>query len=419
MKYESCLELVKEERSRNFQILIRSEHYFFMKKAVEAFQELFAASTCNHKLAVINPGTAEEVGRQIYFTLLGGLNLACVFSNDGLLKTFGIQIEKYEDPELSSSLISTFHEPVPVELANVQPIILDMNRCGVLKAATYFSAREFGTCIAQVLFPGAHKWKLSYLIQCDRDTVKICPIDEEQEEQAQPIPTGNYSTSVPLSSSKSTRFEDSVLNDQNYSFCRNLINLISAVKEAPASDLKPANTFIKEINLLLKFIKKNRPDIFPGIEDEFEIKKRYAKLCKELESEIIGFKGQKRTELVKDILKKVRQQINFINISLKREANGKIPDESTQKIDWLINARAFSSSNSRTSKDQSKAKSLRLEREKKDGIIMMPLLEPYLDVKWPSTIPKPPIHEHPVIQAYSDRLALREKELQIFKQFGI
>ena len=86
---------------------------------------------------------------------------------------------------MKSTLISPDVDPIPVEIVNIQPIILDMTRCGVLKPVLYFVASDFGTCIGQILLPGSSTWSLAYFIQCDDsgrkdlDMVKVCLVNEE------------------------------------------------------------------------------------------------------------------------------------------------------------------------------------------------------------------------------------------------
>ena len=185
-------------------------------KGLVTFQGLIEKSPFNHKFDLI------DNIRQIYFTLLGSLNLALVFTGDGVLKTFGVQVEKAH-PEIKSKLISSKVEPIPIEILNIQPIILDLGRCGVLEPVLYFVARDFGTCIAQVLLPGSDSWSLAYLIQCDDsgrndlDMVKVCPINEGNKNEEK----------------KEEKKDLAVLTNPNYPLCRAISVLLYDLKHLP------------------------------------------------------------------------------------------------------------------------------------------------------------------------------------------
>ena len=220
------MELLKAENDRNFIIFIRGESTIFRVKALTALKKLFLKSTCNHKIALIKEEQGcDEVGRQIYYNLIGSLNLVYLFTHDGYLNTHGIRI--IENSPITSTLISTNIEPIPIEIANIKPIILDLSRCGVLEPILYFVARDFGTCIGQILLPGASTWSLVYFVQCDdsgkmdSDMVKVCLVNEDRE-GSQPSET--------LSNQKVDPFNDlkdrSVLNDREYPFCRELASLL-------------------------------------------------------------------------------------------------------------------------------------------------------------------------------------------------
>lgn len=186
-------------------------------KALSTFQNLFEKSPCNHKFDLI------DNFRQIYFSLLGSLNLALVFTGDRVLNTFGIQVQP-NNPVIKNYLISTQIEPVPIEILNIQPIILDFSRCGVLEPVLYFVASDFGTCIAQVLLPGSNSWSVAYLIQCDDsgrkdlDMVKVCLVNDETKT---------------TEDKKVEKKETSVLNNPNYPLCRTISILLYDLKHLP------------------------------------------------------------------------------------------------------------------------------------------------------------------------------------------
>lgn len=229
ISYEACLDLVKNENDRNFYILIRSDSQHLRKACLDDFNVLFITSSCFHKLALITE-KPEEVRRDIYFTLLGSLNLACVFSRDGHLNTYGIQVDDFSS-DIRSTLISTNPgPPVPIEIVNVKPIILDMTRCGILEPVLYFVARDFGTCIAQVLLPDSSVWILAYLIQCDDsgrndlDMVKVCLIEEEPDVEVEETKISSLGFK-----------EMGVLINPKYALCRDLVCLIHDLKHLPAN----------------------------------------------------------------------------------------------------------------------------------------------------------------------------------------
>jgi hypothetical protein len=227
--------LVKIENDRNFIILLLTDNSAFRSKALETFQNLFETSPCSHKFDLI-----DDI-RQIYFTLLGSLNLALVFTGDGALNSFGVQVEQIHSG-IKSNLISTNVEPASIEILNIQPIILDLTRCGVLEPVLYFVARDFGTCIAQVLLPGSNSWSVAYLIQCDDsgrndvDMVKVCLVHDENK------------------SEDTTELKDSsVLNNQNYPICRAISLLLHDLNHLPPT-LDVVTPFIKVKNKNFIFI---------------------------------------------------------------------------------------------------------------------------------------------------------------------
>ena len=67
-----------------------------------------------------------------------------------------------------------------------------------------------------------------------------------------------------------------------------------------------------------------------------------------------------------------------------------------------------------------KLKNKRLESEQKNGVITMPFLEPYLEIKWPSGLP-PNREKYPsaVFQEYAQAIAIFEQDLLINKRFGV
>lgn len=213
-------------------------------KGLVTFQDLIEKSPSNHKFDLI------DSVRQIYFTLLGSLNLALVFTGDGVLKTFGIQVESVH-PEIKSNLIPSKIEPVPIEILNIQPIILDLGRCGVLEPVLYFVARDFGTCIAQILLPGSNSWSLVYLIQCDDsgrndlDMVKVCAINEGndyEEKQKEQMDLG-------------------VLNNPNYPLSRAISALLYDLKHLPSTlDVVTPLIRVRPLKLyIFNFQQKPRP----------------------------------------------------------------------------------------------------------------------------------------------------------------
>ena len=248
------MELIKVENDRNFIILLCSESVKFRIKALSGFNGVFSKSPCNHKIALISEEQGyEEVGRQIYYNLLGSLNLVYVFCHAGYLKTHGIQLIK--DSPIKSTMVSIEVDPIPVEIVNIQPIILDLTKCGVLEPVLYFVARDFGTCIGQIILPGSSTWSLAYLIQCDDsgrndpDMVKVCLVDEEltsptiTEPQIDP-------TTIPIDHK-----ETSVLNNPDYPFCCELSTLIYDLNHLPP-DLNVASPLkkVRKVEQLSFFI---------------------------------------------------------------------------------------------------------------------------------------------------------------------
>ena len=200
-----------------------------LAKMVNDLHTAIEKSPCNHKLGIINYSSTDDPNRQIYLSFLATLNLSIISSQDGYFQSFSISFAESSSIEFKSTLISTFSGPRRVELANIQPIILDMNRCGVLTPSLYFIARDFGTCIAKILLPDESEWKLAYLIQCDDsgrndlDMVKVCLVRDEVSE-----------SSIP--SFENTTKTGSVLSNPRYPLCRTISYCLSCLK-GPDSDI--------------------------------------------------------------------------------------------------------------------------------------------------------------------------------------
>lgn len=244
---------MKTEHDRNFFIFILSDSQNFRSSCLDKFNLLLKKTNCNHKLAIID-NKSKESRDEIYFTLLGSLNLARVFSRDGLIKTYGIQLEDYSS-SFKSNLVPIFSGPPDsIEIANVQPIILDFARCGILEPVLYFVASNFGTLTpvgslhpqvtnyqAHVLMPNSSVWKLAYLIQCDDsgrndvDMVKVCFVEEDHQ-----VAFGVEDSARHLSN------ELTVLHNNKYSICRDFNLLINDLINHPNSE--------KVINPLLKVL---------------------------------------------------------------------------------------------------------------------------------------------------------------------
>ena len=106
---------------------------------------------------------------------------------------------------------------------------------------------------------------------------------------------------------------------------------------------------------------------------------------------------------------------NFLNIDVKVLAQ-----KTVTATKWYDDARSYSNPESRYWGDTLKLKRKRIESEQKDGIISMPLLEPYLDLKWPRSIPSnQEQYHHNVLQEYAKAMKIKEQDLLNNKRFGV
>lgn len=179
------------------------------------------------------------------------------------------------------------------------------------------------------------------------------------------------------------------------------------------------------------FCDSNDSSIFPDANGDFEVKKKYAKLYKEINAIIEKIRDHRAKDL-QDSLKAVRKKINALCLYVKQHS----PVESLTKHQpapvvsstssktppqWFTDARRLASHLSRTSNDTQQIRKRRLEVEQRDGIVSMPLLEPYLDLKWPTFINNnvDTISIHPVIDEYSKFLKVKEDAINSNKRFGL
>lgn len=225
--------MIKTDTDRSFVIIVNVENHNLQAKVVSELYGAIYGSPSHHKLIIINHSNAQDANAQIYSELLSSLNLSIISVRDGYLQTFGISFAA-ADPEIpDSTLVKPFPGPARVELSNIKPIILDKTRCGVLVPIMYFIAKDFGTCISQILLPNEDEWKLAYLIQCDEsdrndlDMVKICLVNPEEPGDA----------SQPAKITNCLKDSDSVLHDPRYPLCQTLLSCIHALNnESSASD---------------------------------------------------------------------------------------------------------------------------------------------------------------------------------------
>ena len=176
----------------------------------------------------------------------------------------------------------------------------------------------------------------------------------------------------------------------------------------------------------------NDGSIFSGLQDAFEVKKKYAKLYKEINSEMEKINDNRRAKSLQKTLKYVRKMINSLCLYIKQHTpkeNGlkhsmksnTLPSKVNNLVDhkWIKDARKLAQHQSRTSFESRQVKQRRLEVEQRDGIISMPLLEPYLDLKWPNSFPNINSYTHPVLKEYSRALREKEDKLNSTKLFGL
>ena len=169
----------------------------------------------------------------------------------------------------------------------------------------------------------------------------------------------------------------------------------------------------------------------------------------EILSELVNVKDKRRQKLLATIVKEIRRMINFlgkdINDAVKRNPELKIfinsnsnfnenksknltPSSSTSFLDskWLIEAKSLAHPERRYCDNVQSAKKVRLQAENQDGILTMPLLEPYLEVKWPTKVmlsvasaSSMTLDSDEVLKEYTRQINERENHLLSNKHFGI
>lgn len=180
--------------------------------------------------------------------------------------------------------------------------------------------------------------------------------------------------------------------------------------------------------------KANDGSLFPDVSGIYEVSKKYAKLYKEINA-IMEKIRDRRAKKLQDSLRAVRKTINVLCYYIKRhspdgsadgptkKSQSQISPKSNATLDpkWITDARRLASHQSRTSIEIKQTKKRRQEVEQRDGIISMPLLEPYLDLKWPSPLTATNNSEtiHPVIKEYSAVLKAKEDAINSNKRFGL
>lgn len=166
----------------------------------------------------------------------------------------------------------------------------------------------------------------------------------------------------------------------------------------------------------MAFATADNPEIFPDAEGILQVKRKYSTLFTEITNQLISIQDHRQDKLT-GIIKSLRRMINFLNIDVKILAQKTV---TTTK--WYDDAVSYSNPESRYWGDTLRIKKKRIQSEQKDGIVSMPLLEPYLDIKWPRIIPtnneQYPHSDH-VIQEYAQAMKIKEQDLLNNKRFGV
>lgn len=165
----------------------------------------------------------------------------------------------------------------------------------------------------------------------------------------------------------------------------------------------------------MTFATSDNPDIFPDAEGILQVKKKYSTLFFEITNHLTKIKDHRQEKLA-GILKNLRRMINFLNIDVKVLAQ-----KTVKTSKWYEDAPSYSNPESRYWGDTLKIKKKRLESEEKDGIITMPLLEPYLELKWPRSMPSHHQEHYPLleIKEYAKAMSTKEQNLLNNKRFGV
>lgn len=150
------------------------------------------------------------------------------------------------------------------------------------------------------------------------------------------------------------------------------------------------------------------------------MKRKYARLFKELSDQLVKIPNQNHQKRLQDPIKTMRRLINVLNVDAKGLKATEKPTIITKIPQWMEEANLYSSFRVRTSPEAIKTRKTRLENEQKDGIVSTPLLEPYLEVIWPRTYPlKPDTYSHPIFKQFAQKCTDKEMDLQLNKRFGV
>ena len=173
----------------------------------------------------------------------------------------------------------------------------------------------------------------------------------------------------------------------------------------------------QKISDILAFASAQDGTIFPDAKGPLQVKKKYAKLFNEINTQLSKIKGSQASQL-KTTTKNVRRIINVLCRDVKESA--KNYTENVNNAQWYKDAVSYSSPKSRYFGDTLMTRKSRLENEK-NGMIIMPLLEPYLDVQWPPNLPVIPDNKYPlqIMKECVQILTDRENDLLLNKSFGV
>ena len=170
----------------------------------------------------------------------------------------------------------------------------------------------------------------------------------------------------------------------------------------------------------LAFANQDNADIFPDVDGRstIEIRKKYHRLFIEILPFLTDVKDHRKSVL-KVLVKNVRRMVNFLGRDINVTA--KTPKNCVNTHNWLKDALYHSDPESRYWGSVKTTRKQRVENEERNGIISMPLLEPYLPIHWPTSFPTTTTNNNTesIMEAHMRNLRDHEHSLLMNKRFGI
>lgn len=201
----------------------------------------------------------------------------------------------------------------------------------------------------------------------------------------------------------------SILYNHAFPACNDLARVAVELSELREISEQVQNTFLEFLDEYLQRSRNHDASLFPGINGQKSLMEMYLKMFEEFVDLVKSLSSKPvATSTFAIVIKKIDPCVRSIKRQLTKSA-GDVPE-------WLEFAGPLSEAESRRSRPSTKRSKQAFPTP--EGVITMPLLEPYLDVSWPLKLESLPKSNDATISAYMQALRDRETSQLNEKRIG-